>query len=130
MDFDVHQSFVPKGGSINNPDGITGFNFIPVIRAGITSTTGTLEGTVTTEGTEGAVSVDGATVTLYDLENNVVTSTMTDTDGGYTFPGIDPGIYSLEVSATDFETQTAEGVEIVLANKTTQDFTLVATGGD
>jgi len=128
LDFDVTQSFVPKGGSINNPDGITGFNFTPVIRAGITSTTGTLAGTVTTEGTGEPVA--GATVSLYDLENIEVTSTLTGTDGGYTFPGIDPGIYSLEVSATGFETQSAEGVEVVLANKTTRDFTLVPVESD
>ncbi|MDX1332467.1 MAG: DUF4382 domain-containing protein [Robiginitalea sp.] len=130
LDFDVTRSFVPKGGSINNPDGITGFNFTPVIRAGISSTTGTLAGTVTTEGAGGAVPVAGAMVTLYDLENTEVTSTMTGSDGGYTFPGIDPGIYSLEVSAAGFEPQSAEGVEVVLANKTTRDFTLVPVGGD
>ena len=130
LDFDVSRSFVPKGGSANNPEGITGFNFTPVIRAGITSTTGTLAGTVAGEGTGGAEPVAGAMVILYDLENTQVTSTMTGSDGGYIFPGLDPGIYSLQVSATGFENQSATGVEVVLANKTTQDFTLTPVEAD
>jgi hypothetical protein len=130
LDFDVSRSFVPKGGSANNPEGITGFNFTPVIRAGIASATGTLGGIVTSEGTGGMEPVAGAMVTLYDLENTEVTSTMTGTDGGYVFPGLVPGIYSLEVSATGFENQSAEGVEVVLANKTTRDFTLIPVEED
>jgi hypothetical protein len=127
LDFDVTQSFVPKGGSVNNPDGITGFNFTPVIRASITSTTGTLAGAVTDE--EGSP-VAGVTITVRSPDNSYEANTTTDVTGGYMLPGIDPGIYQVEASAPGFETQAAEGVEILLANKTTQDFTLVATEGD
>jgi len=126
LDFDVTQSFVPKGGSMNNPDGITGFNFTPVIRASITSTTGTASGKVITEGEEGPEPVEGATVTLYNLDDTLAGSTFTDPDGGYTI-SVAPGIYRLEVSLDTFETQTVDGVEVILSNKTTiEDIVLVA----
>lgn len=127
LDFDVSQSFVPKGGSEMNPDGISGFNFTPVIRASITSTTGTLAGMVTDVS---ETPISGATVSIYALDDTLLTSTTTDETGGYSMPGIDPGIYRLEASAPGFDTESVDGVEVIIANKTTQDFTLVATQTD
>jgi len=47
LDFDVSRSFVAKGG-VHKVDGITGFNFKPVIKASNMSTAGTLAGNVST----------------------------------------------------------------------------------
>ena len=127
LDFDVSQSFVPKGGSEMNPDGISGFNFTPVIRAGITSTTGTLAGMVTDES---EAPIPGATISIYALDDTLITGTTTDETGGYSMPGIDPGIYRLEASAPGFEVQSVDEVAVFVANKTTQDFTLVAMQTD
>ncbi len=127
LDFDVHRSFVPKGGGETNPDGITGFNFTPVIRASITSTVGTVAGMVTDES---EAPILGATVGIYALDGTRIIGTTTDETGGYTLRGIDAGVYRLEASAPDFETQSVDGVEVIIANQITQDFTLVATAQD
>ncbi len=39
--------------------------------------------------------------------------------------GVEPGAYNVEVQLEGYETQTAEGVTIVVGNKTVQDFELV-----
>ena len=128
LDFDVSQSFVPKGGSANNPDGITGFNFTPVIRASITSTTGTLSGKVLIEGENGPEPPgEQIAVRLYNLDDTEAATTVTDPDGngGYSI-SIEPGIYRLEASLDGYETQSVDGVEVILNNRTTlEDIVLI-----
>jgi hypothetical protein len=131
LDFDVTQSFVPKGGSAENPEGITGFNFTPVIRGGNMSTAGSISGTVTIDIVDGdPIPVAGATVTLFDMEDNQVTSTLSGDLGGYEFKALDPGIYRVEVSLEGYEAQSADTVEVVAGNNSPQDFILVSTEGD
>ncbi len=126
LDFDVSQSFVPKGGSAQNPDGITGFNFKPVLRGSNLSTTGTVYGQVTTEGEAGPEPLPGASVTLLTLEGETASTTFSDADGNYMLQGIDAGLYTLEVTLTGFEPFLAEGVEVIAANKTEQQAVLLA----
>ena len=133
LDFDVSRSFVPKGGSADNPEGITGFNFTPVIRGSNVSTAGSITGTVKGEVAEGdPIPLDGATLSLYTPENEEITTSFSGEEGGYRFPSLEPGIYRLDVSFDGYEPQSIDGVEVVVGNNTTQDFTLALadTGSD
>lgn len=127
LDFDVSQSFVPKGGSAQNPDGITGFNFKPVLRGSNLSTTGTVYGQITSETESGPEALPGASVTLLTLEGETAGATFSDADGNYMLQGIDAGLYTLEVTLAGFEPYTADGVEVIPANKTEQQVVLLAT---
>ncbi len=127
LDFDVSKSFVPKGGNVNNPEGIFGFNFTPVIRGSNMSTAGSITGTVNGE-VEGGdpVALTGAAVTLYTSDGAEITTTFSGVEGGYSFVALDPGIYRLEVSLAGYEPQSVDGVDVVVGNDITQDFVLVA----
>lgn len=124
LDFDVSKSFVPKGGG-SDFTGITGFNFKPVIKASNNSTAGTLSGLVTTIQEEVAVGLEGAQVAVFAADT-LNTTTFTDETGAYMVLGLDAGSYDVEVELEGYEMQTAEGIEITAANKTIQDFELVA----
>ncbi|MEQ8414239.1 MAG: DUF4382 domain-containing protein [Imperialibacter sp.] len=126
LDFDVASSFVAKG-STSSPSGITGFSFKPVIKASNQSFAGRLVGTVTTE-VEGEteteiVAVGGATVSIYAADT-LNTTALTAEDGTYTVLGLQAGLYDVTVEAGGFAATTSDGVEIVAANATTQDFVL------
>jgi hypothetical protein len=132
LDFDVNKSFIPKGGSPNNPEGITGFNFTPVIRASITSTTGSITGIVTDEN---GTPLEDVNVTAYAVGDSYEASSSTVDTGSYTISGLNPGIYEIEVSLEGYESQGVDGIEVIANNKTTvEDIVLVAvaettTGG-
>lgn len=126
LDFDVSQSFVPKG-DWKSPEGINGFNFTPVIRGSNQSTSGTLSGLVTTPGAEETTEVvAGAMVTLYAPDDTEVASTSTDAEGQYEMAGVNAGTYRMEVTLEGFQPQSVEGIEIAAGNKTIQDVELVA----
>jgi hypothetical protein len=120
LDFDVSSSFIPLG-STESVDGITGFNFTPVIKASNMSTTGTLSGTITTLIDDEADPLEGVEVNVY-AEDILVRSTFSDGTGAYTVMGLDAGSYDVEVVLDGYDSQLVEGVEIFAANKTTQDF--------
>lgn len=120
LDFDVSRSFIPLGGIEN----VTGFNFNPVIKASNLSTAGTLTGAVTILDGETSVGLEGATITVFNGEE-MVTSTLTDVDGTYTVMGLDAGTYAIKAEINGYTARTVEGVGIVAANQTTQNFELV-----
>ncbi|MCX2719622.1 DUF4382 domain-containing protein [Lentiprolixibacter aurantiacus] len=127
LDFDVSRSFVARG-NIRKP-GFNGFIFKPVIKVSNLTTAGTLAGNVFTTvtdstGTTTTPGLEGAQVALI-VADTVNTSTLTDADGNYMVMGLEPGAYNVEVQLEGYETQTAEGVTIVVGNKTIQDFELV-----
>lgn len=125
LDFDVSRSFVAKG-STKNVDGITGFNFKPVIKVSNLSTAGTLSGVVSTMDGETAVALENAQISVLDLEDNEVTSAASDVDGAYAIMGLEAGTYKVFASLNGYvSTETVE-VNIVAANKTVQDFVLEA----
>ncbi|WOK07478.1 DUF4382 domain-containing protein [Imperialibacter roseus] len=126
LDFDVASSFVAKGDA-SSPSGITGFNFKPVIKASNQSFAGRLVGAVTTE-VEGEteteiIALGGATVSVYAADT-LNTTAITAEDGTYTVLGLQAGLYNVTVELQGYAANTSEGVEIVAANATTQDFVL------
>ena len=120
LDFDVCKSFVAKGGS----NAINGFNFKPVIKASNLSTTGTLMGVITATEEGATVGVEGAQVAVF-IADTLNTTTFSDLDGGYMIMGLEAGSYTVEVEKEEYLMQTAEEVQIEIANKTVQDFELL-----
>lgn len=125
LDFDVSKSFVAKGNR-KAPEGITGFNFNPVIKAANMSTAGTLSGNIATiVGEEGTrTGLEGAEVSIF-MEDNLITTTFSDEDGMYTVLGLEAGSYEVNVALEGYESVSATDVTIVKANRTTKDFELV-----
>ncbi len=119
LDFDVSKSFVAKG----NRQNITGFNFKPVIKASNLSTAGTMAGFVTEMIEDEPVGVEGVQVEVF-TEGILNTTTFTDVDGAYMIMGLEAGSYTVEVAKEGYISQTAEDVQISVANKTVQDFEL------
>ncbi|WP_036385664.1 DUF4382 domain-containing protein [Muricauda sp. MAR_2010_75] len=125
LDFDVSRSFVAKG-NLNSVDGITGFNFKPVIKASNLSTAGTLSGTVTTMEGEETVVLEDAQISILDADDEPITSGATNIDGNYAIMGLEAGTYKAFASLTGYVNSDTLEVNIVAANKTVQDFVLEA----
>ena len=123
LDFDVSRSFVPQG-DLSSVNGITGFNFKPVIKASNVSTTGTLGGMVTTTVEETVTPLEGAQISVFAADT-LNTTTFTDVDGAYTIMGLAAGTYEIMVELEGYASQETEGIQITAANKTTQDFELI-----
>lgn len=123
LDFDVSRSFVAKG-STNSVDGITGFNFKPVIKASNLSTAGTLSGIVATMDGETTVPLENAQISVLDIDEEPVTSGATNSDGAYAIMGLEAGTYKVFSSMNGYVNSDTLDVEIVAANKTIQDFLL------
>lgn len=124
LDFDVSKSFVPKGNR-NDFSGITGFNFTPVIKACNKSYAGTLSGLIYTVQEETQVVLEGAQVEIFAADT-LNTTTFSDETGAYTVLGLTTGNYDVVVELEGYEMQTLEDVEISAANKTIEDFELIA----
>lgn len=119
LDVDVSRSFVAKGGP--NPKG---FNFKPVIRAANLTTSGTLQGMVTTVDSTGAVvPLEGAQLSVM-ASDSVYASTFSDAEGAYAILGLQEGAFSVTASLEGYQDATQEGVVVVAGNRTTQDFQL------
>lgn len=129
LDFDVSRSFVAKG-NINSVDGITGFNFKPVIKASNLSTAGTLSGMVTALDGETTIALENAQISVLDINEEPVTSGATNVDGAYAIMGLEAGTYKVFSSMNGFVNSDTLDVEIVAANKTTQDFVLEAEAAE
>ncbi|MDE3742394.1 DUF4382 domain-containing protein [Maribacter polysaccharolyticus] len=125
LDFDVSNSFVAKGNS-KVLAGITGFNFKPVIKACNLSTAGSLIGSVTTIQEEVAVGLEGAQISVMAADT-LNTTTFTDETGSYMVMGLLAGSYDVSVDLEGYDSETVEEVTITAANKTVQDFELIAT---
>lgn len=121
LDFNVAKSFVAKG-DVSAPEGITGFNFKPVIKGANLSTAGRLTGTVTDVE---HVAIDGVQVSIIAADT-VYTTSFTDENGDYAILGVDAGTYGLEFEKEGYETVAVESVAVVAANATTQDVQLTA----
>src|SRR5262249_3016637 len=73
-----------------------------------------ITGTVTDP--QGAV-VPEATVEVKNLETNVVSKTVTNERGLYSFPPLNPGMYSVTASGVGFKTVVRHSVELRLADR-------------
>jgi hypothetical protein len=124
LDFDISRSFIPLGNT-NSVDGVTGFNFKPVIRASNLSYAGTLSGSVITTVEEETTAIEGAQINVFS-KGELVTTTFTDAFGNYTVLGLDEGDYDIMIEAMGYTSETIENVTIVAANEIDLDFELVA----
>src|SRR5882672_12852665 len=86
---------------------------------------GSLTGKVSDQ--NGAV-LPGATVVIKNTDTNVTSTGTTNDEGSYTFPLLQPGRYSLTVTATGFATATREGIQISVSEKRTLDVPMQVTG--
>jgi hypothetical protein len=83
--------------------------------------TGRLDGTVT-DATGGVM--PGAKVTAIHQATQSRTEAITNADGAFVFPSLQPGIYSVEVEMKGFRTSIVGGVEINISTALTQKFKL------
>ncbi len=75
------------------------FGLMPAY-AGAQVTTATLSGVVTDQS---SATVPGATVTARNVETDVVRMAVTDTQGRYRLPGLEPGTYEVTVELQGFQ---------------------------
>lgn len=73
-----------------------------------TSNSGSLVGTVS--GPDGVI--PGATVTITDNQTSRERTAVTNSDGGFTFSGLEFGVYTVKVTAPGFKTHTATNLKI------------------
>ncbi|MEZ5069442.1 MAG: DUF4382 domain-containing protein [Bacteroidales bacterium] len=102
LDFNLEKSFILKG-TLNQPDGITGFNFSPVIRAVDEIATGQLEGWV-----KNSDSLSLADANVWIEKDSVVANAFTEEDGYFALPGIPAGYYTLCATKTGYDTVRVE----------------------
>lgn len=100
LDFDLSRSFLPLGNTAS-PNGITGFNFFPVIRAANLTTAGSISGKVLSDNGTSDVGDDlpfgGAIV---EVKQGTTSSTaVTGEDGVYKIIGLPAGDYEVSISA-------------------------------
>src|SRR5262245_59538718 len=81
----------------------------PVLLAQMTS--GTIAGVVADQ-TGGLIA--GSTVTVRHLETNATRTTVTESDGRYTFPGLPVGPYELTVEMPGFARYVRNGIFLLL----------------
>jgi len=84
-------------------------------------TTASIRGTVT-DSTGGVV--PGASVTVTGTDTGLTRTTVTNTDGVYSFPELQVGTYRVEVSLTGFKSAVRQGVALNVADIRTVDVTL------
>ncbi|MFL6256175.1 MAG: carboxypeptidase regulatory-like domain-containing protein, partial [Pyrinomonadaceae bacterium] len=95
------------------------------VMAGAQESRGSLSGTVTDPN---GAALPGATVEIKNVETNVANTATTNEDGNYTFPLLNPGKYTLTVTAQGFSNVTRENIEIRVADKLTLDVPMSVTG--
>src|ERR1700676_1825856 len=73
--------------------------------------------------TSGA-NLTNATVTATNVETNVARSTVSNTAGVYSIPGLTPGIYHVKATAASFQTVVKTNVELQVQQTARVDFML------
>ena len=68
--------------------------------------------------------IAGAKLTVTNLATNTVRTARTDTAGQYEVPGLIPGTYTIQVSASGFAPKSVTGVVIDVQSRQSADFTL------
>lgn len=82
--------------------------------------TGSLSGLVSDA--ESSLAIVGATLVLTPGAQTVIT----EADGHYQFSGLNPGVYSISLSAEGYEDAESELLQVLARSDTTQNFSLVA----
>jgi len=119
LDFDLSKSFILKG-NINSPAGVKGFNFKPVIRAVNQSNAGQIIGMVIDTS-----DIPLANAAVWIKKDTVITTTYSDSTGGYALLGILEGTYDLLAYKEGFDTLKVKNVEVTAGNRTTQNLELI-----
>ncbi len=70
----------------------------------------------------------GATVTVTNVETNLVRTVVTDAGGRFSVPALQPGPYTIKAELAAFVTQTRQGVVLQLGASVAVDFTLKIAG--
>lgn len=70
--------------------------------------------------------LDNVQINILATDNTVVATTFTDTEGGYSAQGLSPGIYTVQAELAGYESASAAGVEVIVGNRTEQNFELRA----
>ena len=105
---------------MNSPAGVKGFNFKPVIRAVNQTTAGQISGMVT-DTSEASI----AEAAVWIEQDTVVSTTWSDSTGGYAILGVEEGTYDLFAARDGYDTTMVEAVEVTAGNETIQDLELV-----
>lgn len=95
------------------------------VMVGAQESRGSLTGTVTDPN---GAALPGATVEIRNVDTNVANTTTTNDDGAYSFPLLNPGRYTLTVTAQGFSNATRENIEIRVSEKITLDVPVSVTG--
>src|SRR5258708_3300147 len=90
-----------------------------------TASTSTVTGTVSDKT---GSSVPNARVDLEDVGTKAKTSVITGSDGGYTFPSVRPGNYSITVSGKGFRQSVVSGVKVEVGKSALVNVTLEVGG--
>ncbi len=93
--------------------------------AGAQESRGSLAGTVTDPN---GAALPGATVEIKNVETNVANTVTTNEEGNFNFPLLNPGRYTLSVTAAGFANTTRENIEIRVADRLTLDVPMSVTG--
>jgi outer membrane receptor protein involved in Fe transport len=83
--------------------------------------TGVVQGTITDE--SGAV-LPGTTVTLKNSETGVERTVVSDKEGRYRFPALQPGVYTLTSELAGFTVEERRGITLTIGLEVRQDFRL------
>ncbi len=70
----------------------------------------------------------GATVTATNTSTGVMRTTVTNTDGVYSIPGLEPGVYDVKTDLTGFASAVRERVTLAINSTITLDFSLTLAG--
>jgi hypothetical protein len=84
--------------------------------------TGTIQGVVTDPG---GAAIPGASVSIVETSTNVTRSITTDSSGRYNVPLVQPGTYSVKVTAPGFRPATQTGLHVEIATGSTANFTML-----
>ena len=77
---------------------------------------------------QGDAVLPGVTVTATNTSTGVVRTTVTNGEGQYSMPGLEPGVYDVKTELTGFAPATRERVTLVLNATITLDFKLALAG--
>ena len=118
LDFDISQSFIPLGNP-SSANGITGFNFNPVVRVANESIHGRISGVINSDMCNSDDHYYDEPINLASVkafqDDELVASAGTDEEGNFVLFGMEPGHYEVVMSASNHLDASFE-IEVFVAN--------------